>query len=193
MNVLPYALSFAAVFAIFAGATLLICYLPYPNFAIVRRMFVSHRFQRIVDAEARLTDLGRGIEQAADIEDCWARLREGSREFGFQGLRLSIDGAVFKETGSASQRLWQMRIPLAEGRYVNFFREFDSIDPLIMGPFANSIERGLKLWLAAQKSDPIWLPWLVSEANEANIFPGRAAECGPSLEASGGGKTRGSI
>lgn len=172
MSMLPFALPFAAVFAIFSGATLLICYLPYPNVAIVLRMFASGRFQRIVDAETRLAALGRGIEQAADIEDCWARLREGSREFGFKGLRLSIDGAVFKDAPATRERFWQLRVPLDQGRYVNFFREFDSIDPLIMGPFANSVERALRLWLAAQTTDPIWLPWLVAKANEANIFRG---------------------
>ena len=79
----------------------------------------------MIDAEVRLAAFERRLAQASDIQDCWAQLRAGTVEFGFKGVRMVIDGRVFEEPLSLnSGPLWQLRIPLEQGRYINFFREF---------------------------------------------------------------------
>jgi hypothetical protein len=113
----------------------------------------------MIDAEVRLADFERRLEQAGDIEECWARLRAGTIEFGFKGVRMVIDGRVFGEPLPLnSEQLWQLRIPLQEGCYINFFREFVS-NEVIVSAFATSIERGLNGWLAAQnRPEPLREP-----------------------------------
>lgn len=113
-------------------------------------MFLNGRLRQIIDAETRLAELERHLGEATDLEHCWSHLRRGSMEFGFKGVRLVTDGTVFAEiTSPDSERFWQLRIPLQEGTYVNFLREFDSAEPLVVSAFANSIQRGMIIWLAA--------------------------------------------
>ena len=103
----------------------------------------------MIDAEVRLAAFESRLAQASDIEDCWAQLRAGTVEFGFKGVRMVIDGRVFEELLPLnSEQLWQLRIPLQEGHYINFFREFGS-SHVILSAFATSVGRGLNGWLAA--------------------------------------------
>ena len=105
----------------------------------------------MIDAEVRLAAFESRLAQASDIEDCWAQLRAGTVEFGFKGVRMVIDGRVFEELLPLnSEQLWQLRIPLQEGHYINFFREFGSSRHVILSAFATSVGRGLNGWLAAQ-------------------------------------------
>lgn len=114
-------------------------------------MFLNGRLRQVIDEETRLADLERHLGQATDLENCWTHLRRGSVDFGFKGVRFVMDGTVLADmTDPESERLWQLRIPLQEGTYVNFVREFDSADPFVVSAFANSIKRGMLIWLAAR-------------------------------------------
>jgi hypothetical protein len=130
----------------------------FPSFGIARRMLTTGKFKRIIDAESRLAEFERALEHAPNLTECWTRLRAGSVEFGFNGLKLAVDGAVFEENAPASERLWQLRIPLNDERYVNFSRPFDPIEPMITGGFANAIERGLRAYLASQNMEAVRKP-----------------------------------
>jgi hypothetical protein len=122
----------------------------YAKRAMAPRDLLGGRLRGMIDAEVRLAAFERRLAQASDIEDCWAQLRAGTAEFGFQGVRMVIDGRVLEEPLSLnSGQLWQLRIPLQEGHYINFFREFGS-HHLILSAFAISVGRGLSGWLAAQ-------------------------------------------
>ena len=167
MSLLPLTLAFAIILLILVGTLLIFC-ARSPRMEVARRLLAAGSFKRIIDAEARLSDLAKAIEQAGSIEDCWAVLRAGSAEFGFEGLRLAIDGAVFQQGPTLTAAgFWHLRIPLDHNRYVNFSArssfsdQTDSTDCLIVGAFAKHIERGLQIWLRTQKTDPIWLQWVV--------------------------------
>jgi len=121
-------------------------YLGYNEFTNAGRILFKGEFRRIIDAETRLQHFEASLAKAANVNECWMRILEGSRDFGFQGVRMSIGGMVFEESnGWTSGPAWQLRIPLAESQYVNFVRDFDShLDPLILSAFVGCVERGMR-------------------------------------------------
>ncbi len=139
---------------LFCGAAWIgIRHLDYAEFATAGRMFLGGKFRRIIDAETRLLNFESSLAKAADVDACWDKIRQGSSEFGFHGARMSIQGSIFEEVrGSRVKPLWQLRIPLPDGDYVNFFCDFSvEMDPLILNQFVGTVERGLHRWLAAQR------------------------------------------
>ena len=121
-------------------------YLGYAEFAKAGRLFLKGGFRRIIDAETRLHHFELSLARAGDINECWTTIMEGTREFGFQGVRMSMAGTVLEDwTGWNAKPLWQLRIPLNGNQYINFFRDFEAhLDPLILSAFVNCVERGLK-------------------------------------------------
>jgi UDP-GlcNAc:undecaprenyl-phosphate/decaprenyl-phosphate GlcNAc-1-phosphate transferase len=153
----------------FAGLIVILCccgvwmgvrQLRYAEFTSAGRMFLGGRFRRIIDAETRLIDFEAGLAKAVDIEECWDRVRDGSTEFGFQGVRMSLQGVLFEKLPSRpAKRHWQLRVPLPDGEYVNFLRDFSaSMDPLILGQFVNAVERGLNTWIQTRPVEPERMP-----------------------------------
>jgi len=146
---------------LFCGAAWIgIRHLDYTEFATAGRMFLGGKFRRIIDAETRLLSFESSLAKAADVDECWNRIRQGSSEFGFQGARMSIQGSVFEDVGGDhSNPLWQLRIPVADGEYVNFFSDFSvEMDPVILNQFVAVVQRGLSAWLATQQPEPIRMP-----------------------------------
>ena len=121
-------------------------YLGYAEFAKAGRLFLKGGFRRIIDAETRLHHFELSLAKASDLNECWATIMEGTREFGFQGVRMSMAGTVLEDwTGWNAKPLWQLRIPLNGTQYINFFRDFEAhLDPLILSAFVTCVERGLK-------------------------------------------------
>jgi cellulose synthase/poly-beta-1,6-N-acetylglucosamine synthase-like glycosyltransferase len=126
------------------------------------QLFPKGRFRRVIDSEARLLDLESSLAKAADLGECWARVRAGSRDFGFEGVRMSLAGMLFHDASyQISEPGWQLRIALSETEDVNFFRSFDAdldTDPLILGAFVGSIERGLRQRRASTPGKIAMLP-----------------------------------
>ncbi len=147
--------------ALFCGAAWLgVRHLEYVEFTMAGRMFLGGKFRKIIDAEARVIDFESRLSKAGDIDECWSHIRSGTTEFGFQGARMSMHGVVYEDfEARSSSRLWQLRIPLAGGHYVNFFRDFGSeMNPLILNAFVSSVERGLNAWVAAQEMEVARMP-----------------------------------
>lgn len=131
---------------LFCGAAWIgIRHLGYAEFAMAGRMFFRGKFRTIIDAETRLAEFESDLAKAEDVDECWARILAGSRQFGFNGVRMSIDGRIFEECQSRSSRgLWQLRVPLSTSQYINFFRDFDTeLNPVVIGAFVRSVERCL--------------------------------------------------
>ncbi len=79
------------------------------------RLFLQGGFRRIIDFETRLVEFEKTLARATGIEECWIRIRSGSREFGFQGVRMNFEGLVFEDFQRGdSKHLWELRIPLAD-------------------------------------------------------------------------------
>ena len=120
--------------------------LDYAEFAMASRMFLGGKFRRIIDVEARLVDFESALTSVVNLDECWTKIVAGMHEFGFQGVRMSVNGVTFEDfTTRSSGVTWQLRIPLPEGQYVNFVRDLNSeLSPLILSAFVGSVERGLR-------------------------------------------------
>ena len=137
--------------------------LEYTEFASAGRMFLGGKFRRIIDLETRLSDFETSLRKAVDVHDCWAKIRAGGREFGFQEVRLSMDGRVFEDLTAAptskSKPRWQLRIPLPGSQYVNFSRDFDSeMNAMVLSAFVQAVQRGLEGRVAARAAEVIRMP-----------------------------------
>ena len=120
-------------------------HLEYPEFMMAGEMFLKGKFRQIIDVETRLLDFERGLSKASNPDECWNAVLAGTREFGFQGARMSIHGRIFEDLGARNGHpVWQLRIPLSGSQYVNFYRDLRSeMSPLILTAFVSSVERGL--------------------------------------------------
>lgn len=122
--------------------------LGYGEFAMAGEMFLKGKFRRIIDTETRLLDLEAALTTAVEIQDCWTIILKGSKEFGFHGVRLNVGGKIFEDSNRTTGPEWQIRIPLTESQYVNFYRDFGvDTNPLILNAFVGAVERGLKRML----------------------------------------------
>src|SRR5580692_6166084 len=109
---------------LFGGAVWIgIRQLDYAEFASASRMFLGGRFRQIIDVETRMADFEASLSKAATTEECWAQIRNGSRSFGFEEVRISLCGRQFQDLHSsdANKPRWQLRIPLPNSQYVNFY------------------------------------------------------------------------
>jgi len=125
-------------------------------------MLFGGRFRRIIDVEARLKDFEATLAKAESVEECWTHVRAGSRDFGFHEVRMSLSGRLFEdlhsETSAAKPR-WQLRIPLPDSQYVNFYRGFDSeMNPLVISAFVEAVQRGLEARTAKPPVEVIRMP-----------------------------------
>ena len=94
-----------------------------------------------------MNELEKALAKAADIEECWRAIRASSLEFGFSGVRMSVNGTVFEDFAtSGSAKLWQMRISLSASQYVNFYRNYEAeTDSVVLSAFADAVEHGLRM------------------------------------------------
>lgn len=121
-------------------------HLGYTEFATASRLFLQGGFRRIIDFETRLVEFEKTLARATGIEDCWIRIRSGSREFGFQGVRMNFEGLVFEDFQRCDRkRLWELRIPLAGTRTVNFFHDLGlESSSVVLTAFAAAVEHGMR-------------------------------------------------
>jgi hypothetical protein len=150
MSALHSRFSGLIVIAFCAMAWFGIRHLEYAEFAMAGRMFLQGRFRQIIDSETKLLDFERALAQTADLEECWKEIVRGSREFGFQGVQMSVQGTMLEEFGAHDAKgVWELRVPLPGAQYVTFFRSLDSgATPLILSAFVDSVKRGLQASLS---------------------------------------------
>jgi UDP-GlcNAc:undecaprenyl-phosphate GlcNAc-1-phosphate transferase len=134
------------VIAFCAMAWFGIRHLEYGEFAMAGRMFLQGRFRRIIDSETKLLDFEKALGQTANMEECWREMVAWSREFGFQGIQMSVNGTILEDFGTHDAKgVWELRIPLPDAQYVTFFRSLDSeSSPLILSALVSSVQRGLQ-------------------------------------------------
>jgi hypothetical protein len=116
------------------------------QFASVCRTLLGEKFRRIIDVETRIADFEVSLTRAISMEECWAHIRKGRSDFGFHEVRMSLCGRIFEDicSGPAKPR-WQLRIPLHDSQWVNFYRDFDSnMNPIVLIAFVEAVQRGLK-------------------------------------------------
>ena len=138
-------------------------HLQYAEFASAARMFLQGRFRQIIDSEAHLVDFERALAQSANLEECWKEMLHWSRQFGFQGVQMSVNGTVLEDFGTHDAKsVWELRVPLAGAQYVTFFRDLNSgASPLILSAFVTSVQKGLQTSLekaSAQDAEAVRIP-----------------------------------
>jgi hypothetical protein len=140
-----------------AAAWMGIQHLGYTEFAMAGRLFLQGGFRRIIDFETRLVEFEKTLARATGIEECWIRIRSGSREFGFRGVRMNFEGLVFEdfERGD-SKRLWELRIPLTDARTVNFFHDLGiDTSSMVLGAFATAVEHGMRTCIERRSQETV--------------------------------------
>jgi len=111
--------------------------LGYSEFGLAKRLLFNGTFRQIIDVQFRLDQFERSLAAAETLEDCWQKLEEGCRDFGFAGARLGIEGRVFEtsELPRTSRECLQLRVSLSEREYLNIFRNFSK-------PMESGVEAG---------------------------------------------------
>jgi UDP-GlcNAc:undecaprenyl-phosphate/decaprenyl-phosphate GlcNAc-1-phosphate transferase len=131
--------------------------LGYTEFAMAGRLFLQGGFRRIIDFETRLVEFEKALARAKGVEECWIRIRSGSREFGFQGVRMNFEGLVFEDFQRGDPtRLWELRIPLTESRTVNFFHDLGiETSSIVLSAFATAVEHGMRTCIERRRQEAI--------------------------------------
>ena len=131
---------------LFCGmACLGIQHLGYVEFGAATRLIVHQGFRKAVDAEVRLRLFEQELVKADNLSIWWGSIRSGSRDFGFEGVRLNLRGVVLEEYPDPSRPCWQVRIPLRDGQYINFHSGFDADDRLgLLRGFFKVVEHSLR-------------------------------------------------
>jgi UDP-GlcNAc:undecaprenyl-phosphate GlcNAc-1-phosphate transferase len=144
------------VLVICGAVWLAVRHLDYSEFTMASKMFLGGKFRSIIDVETRLLDFETALSKARNTDECWTKILAGTRDFGFHGVRLNLNGKVFEELDTRESRsIWQLRIPLSGSHYVNFFRDLNSeLNPLILSAFVESVERGLRDMVNHQHAQP---------------------------------------
>jgi UDP-GlcNAc:undecaprenyl-phosphate/decaprenyl-phosphate GlcNAc-1-phosphate transferase len=129
-----------------AAAWTAIQHLGYTEFAMAGKLFLQGGFRRIIDFETRLVEFEKTLARAAGVEEAWSQIRSGSREFGFQGVRMHFEGLVFEDfQRSDSKHLWELRIPLTDAQAVNFFHDAGiETSTIVLSAFATAVEHGMR-------------------------------------------------
>lgn len=142
------------VFHSFAGAVVLlfgvfvllgIQYLGYAEFDLAGRLLLSGEFQRSVGAQLELQKFRAALAAATTPAACWSVIRDACGKFGFESIRMSLAGELFEHTsGSPEAKGWTLRVPLANGDYVNLVRPFASPAlPMAVAPFVDAVRESL--------------------------------------------------
>jgi len=107
---------------------------------------LRRNFRQLIDADVRLGELEKALRRTTEMNERWDTIRAATKEFGFFGVRMHIDGAVFEDFSAKTDgACWQLRLALAESQYINFFRSCDSdMNSVLLSAFMNAIERGFR-------------------------------------------------
>jgi UDP-GlcNAc:undecaprenyl-phosphate GlcNAc-1-phosphate transferase len=121
-------------------------HLDYTEFALAGRLFLQGGFRRIIDSETRLIEFQKTLARTTGVHECWAKILTASREFGFHGVRMNLNGLAFEDFGSgSSKQLWELRIPLPGAQNVNFFQELETeVSPMVLSGFVTAVQNGMK-------------------------------------------------
>jgi UDP-GlcNAc:undecaprenyl-phosphate GlcNAc-1-phosphate transferase len=158
-----------------AAAWMGIQHLGYAELGIAGRLFFGGSLRQLIDIQARLQQFQSALQSAKTWADRWSVILQGCSEFGFRGARMKIGDAIYERMDPASPNavVWQLRIPLPHGQYVNFYREIESaMHPITLSNFAEIVQKALTAWLATP--EPQFVPETASGPSPARSSPSSA-------------------
>ena len=125
--------------------------LGYSEFSLASRLLFDGTFRQVIDVRFRLQQFEQSLAGAHTLNECWERIQTGCREFGFTGVRLSLQGEVFETAvnpAAVPSGQFQIRIPLPDSQYVNLYRDAQSdAEATALAGFAGVLQRGINTWL----------------------------------------------
>jgi UDP-GlcNAc:undecaprenyl-phosphate GlcNAc-1-phosphate transferase len=94
----------------------------YLEFDAARHLVLTGTFRHILNARLFVKSFESKVAKAVTAEDYWDVIRDVGREFGCVHVRMALTGTVYEERDKARepQPCCTIRIPLADGGYVNF-------------------------------------------------------------------------
>lgn len=144
-NVSPTNVSGIVIVCFCAAAWIGVQHLGYGEFAAARKMVLRGTLRSMIDVQLRLQQYEATLTAAEGPDAIWETIRAGSEEFGFEGARLLIGGVVYERAVPGDQSIWQLRIPLPDKQYVNFYRSVEAtMHPLVLTLFSQATERILR-------------------------------------------------
>jgi UDP-GlcNAc:undecaprenyl-phosphate GlcNAc-1-phosphate transferase len=129
----------AFVLAVWAG----VHYLGYAEFMLASRMLRVVELQRNISASLTLSAFEKSLSRARTADECWEVLSRAADTFGFAGIRMQLDSAVYSRWSDTIREpeYWFSNIPLsAEGDRIEFARQVGSpILPMVVVPFIDLV------------------------------------------------------
>ena len=136
-----------AVILVFCGVAWIgIQNLGYTEFDQARRLLLAGGFRRSLNSQLALRAFQQSLTEAATTEERWEVLQKALQKFDLVEARWRTDGKLYHaELWQASQSgSWTLRIPLADGDYINFTRVANMDDPSFnVGAFVKVIREVL--------------------------------------------------
>ncbi len=88
--------------------------------------------------------------KAGSVDALWELIGEACRDFGFQRVRMQLGTEVREQWIEPIEQhltsVWQLRIELPEGQYVNLYRDASRpMHPMVMTTFGQILERTLRV------------------------------------------------
>lgn len=136
------------VLLLFCGAILAgIYHMRFVELDVARQILFTGALRRMIDAHVALRTLKDSLAAARTVEQCWEVIREGSRQFGFVQVRLTLLGRVMEERfrDSRPEKCWQLQIPLSGNDRIEFEHNQHYVGPAMIGPFIDVVCRELQL------------------------------------------------
>jgi len=120
----------------------------------VIHLFLWGPFRQVIDLQVRLGELERLLANARNMEHCWEAIQADCGHFGFCGGRLRVEGRVFETAArpASTGQHWQLRVPLAEGQYLNLYHDAAALDhPAVIARLAIILRNALQARIAARE------------------------------------------
>lgn len=126
--------------------------LNYFELQMAGKMFFGGTFQRVIDGQVHLKNFENALVAASDLKGCWTIIHKAGPQFGFQSIEINKDGARYSCTAATSERnfdpqSWSIQLPLPGGSIVLQRDPSADIDPLIVAPFLDTLQRALSFKL----------------------------------------------
>jgi UDP-GlcNAc:undecaprenyl-phosphate GlcNAc-1-phosphate transferase len=189
-----------------AAAWLGIQNLGYAEFDVAGKMISQRAVRQMIHAQLCLQSFEQRLMVAESPQEIWEVLQNASAEFGFRYVQMNLAGQVFGtrinpgpldcgcpdfsteqfDQPGACVHCWAIRIPLPQGYYVDFVRQFDSSGPhSVLVPFVDLVRRTLQLKLKKSEPDPVDQRDLLALASAASAGVARISAAHESRERTG--------
>jgi UDP-GlcNAc:undecaprenyl-phosphate GlcNAc-1-phosphate transferase len=129
--------------------------LNYAEFGLAGNFLFGGSLRRHIDVQLRLRQFDSLLNQAKTMPQIWNTIIKQAQDFGFPGIRLETGNQTYQHFRPQMDfsALWQLRVPLGESQYVNFYYEpLSEIHPLVLKEFPKSIQAGLRVSLPVMEA-----------------------------------------